>query len=203
MRTPLRRSENPRPRHIPMIILYARRGIIKKARSPQRAPRFSDFSPRRAALERDGLSLCFSEIENHQEDSGNRGDARENVVMYRDYRDEAEDDALPLPQIPVEPAFEGSRKRDDSKHGGYYEDGELDGLNVLKQKHRIIDEAVDVTRTASRKDISTFNFIMAHDGFLVDEDTDVVSFPNKKEEAACRSLSPELADPFQDVIRNH
>ena len=78
MRTPLRRRENPRPRHIPMIILYARRGIIKKARSPQRAPRFSDFSPRRAALERDGLSLCFSEIENHQEDSGNRGDAREN-----------------------------------------------------------------------------------------------------------------------------
>ena len=66
---------------------------------------------------------------------------------------------------------------------------------ISKQNYTlIIDEAVDVTRTASRKDISTFNFIMAHDGFLVDEDTNVVSFPNEKEAAACRSLSPELAD---------
>lgn len=58
----------------------------------------------------------------------------------------------------------------------------------------IIDEAVDVTRTASRKDISTFNYIMLHDGFLVDEETNVVSFANEKEEAACRAFSSEFTD---------
>ena len=58
----------------------------------------------------------------------------------------------------------------------------------------ILDEAVDVTRTASRKDISTFNYIMLHDGFLVDEETNVVSFANEKEEAACRAFSSEFTD---------
>ena len=35
---------------------------------------------------------------------------------------------------------------------------------------------------------------MLHDGFLVDEETNVVSFANEKEEAACRAFSSEFTD---------
>ena len=82
------------------------------------------------------------EVDYHQRDPNDRGDADPEIMVDRQQRDNAKNHPFIIFEIPVEPSLEGTRQSDHAKNRGNYKDDKLNDLNIMQQQHGVVDEAV-------------------------------------------------------------